>query len=320
MSLDEALQRDNAFSPGRDQLVSALIDAVPSGDERHHEAAGGAPAESWVVRAARGAVRQPGLTVSVLYLAFVLAWAVAPHAFTHWSPTHASILDRFKAPSAQHLFGTDDLGRDVWARMVYGAASSLASSALAVAIALVSGAVLGLLAGFIRGLVDDVIMRIMDVVLAIPAIMLSLAIITSLGFGTVHVAIAVGFASTATFARVMRAEALTVSTSLYVEAARSSGVRWYTILRRHVLPNALGPVLALSALEFGTAVLAISALSFLGFGAAPPAPEWGSIISDGRNYMSLAWWLTTLPGLVIVLLVLATNRISRSVEKDRSRA
>jgi len=115
---------------------------------------------------------------------------------------------------------------------------------------------------------------------------------------------------------VMRAEVLTVSTSLFVEAARSSGARWYTVLRRHVLPNSLGPVLALAALEFGTAVLAISSLSFLGFGAPPPRPEWGSIIAEGRNFLSIAWWLTTLPGLVIVLLVIATNRISRAFEKN----
>ncbi|AMM22491.1 peptide ABC transporter permease [Frondihabitans sp. PAMC 28766] len=265
------------------------------------------------------ALRRPSVTLSVLFVLFVLAWAVVPQAFAHSNPIHANILDRFQAPSAAHLFGTDDLGRDVWSRMIYGASSSLASSAFAVAIALVSGAALGLVAGFVRGVVDDVIMRIMDVVLAIPAIMLSLAIITSLGFGTVNVAVAVGFASTATFARVMRAEALTVSTSLYVEAARSSGVRWFTILRRHVLPGSLGPVLALAALEFGTAVLAISALSFLGFGAPPPTPEWGSIIADGRNYLSLAWWLTTLPGVVIVLLVIATNRISRAFEKEGAR-
>lgn len=261
-------------------------------------------------------LRHPGLAVSVAFVLLVLGWAVAPQLFTSWNPIHPDLLKRFQPPGLAHPFGTDDLGRDVWARTVYGAASSLASSAFAVILAFVSGTVLGTIAGFLRGVVDDVIMRVMDVILAIPAIMLSLAIITALGFGTVNVAIAVGFASTATFARVMRAEALTVSTSQYVEAARASGVRWHTVLRRHVLPNALGPVLALAALEFGTAVLAISALSFLGFGAPPPQPEWGSIISDGRNYLSIAWWLTTLPGLVIVFLVLAANRISRAFEQE----
>jgi peptide/nickel transport system permease protein len=259
---------------------------------------------------------QPTLLLAILFLLFVIAWAVAPSAFTHRDPLVGDISARLEPPSAAHLFGTDNLGRDVWTRVVYGAAYSLTATALAVAIALVVGALLGLLAGFLRGWVDDAVMRVMDVVLAIPAVLLSLAIITALGFGTVNVAIAVGLASAASFTRVMRAEAVSISTALYVEAARASGVRWHAILRRHVLPNAVGPVLSLSALEFGTAVLAISSLSFLGFGAPPPTPEWGALISEGRNYLAVAWWLTTLPGLVIVATVLAANRVSHAFERN----
>jgi peptide/nickel transport system permease protein len=271
---------------------------------------------SAALRFVRGAVRRPGLIVSVLVVLLVIAWALLPGVFTHWDPLNGDISQRLQGPSARHIFGTDNLGRDLWARVVYGAAQSLAATFLAVLLALVVGSVLGLLAGFLRGWVDDVIMRVMDVVLAIPTVLLSLAIITALGFGTVNVAIAVGFASAASFARVMRSEVITISTALYVEAARASGVRWYTVLRRHVLPNSLGPVLSLSALEFGTAVLAISSLSFLGFGAPPPAPEWGALISEGRNYLATSWWLTTFPGLVIVVVVLSANRISRAFEKN----
>jgi peptide/nickel transport system permease protein len=267
------------------------------------------------VRAAAGhLVRRPGLVLSGLVILLVVAWAAFPSAFTAYDPVAGVPADRLQPPSAEHLFGTDQLGRDMYARVVHGAAVSLQATALAVVVGLVAGSLLGLLAGFLRGWVDDVVGRLVDVLLAIPSILLSLALITALGFGTVKVAIAVGIASVATFARVMRAEVLRTSTSVYVEAARASGVRWYAVLGRHVLPNSSGPVVALVALEFGTSVLAISALSFLGYGTPPPEPEWGSLVSNGRDYLAAAWWLTTLPGLVIVAVVLAANRIARELE------
>jgi peptide/nickel transport system permease protein len=185
-----------------------------------------------------------------------------------------------------------------------------------VAVALVVGGLIGLVAGFVRGWVDDVLMRVVDVLLAIPAVLLSLALITALGYGTVKVAVAVGIASVASFARVMRAETLRVRQAAYVEAAQAVGTRWWVTLRRHVLPNAAGPVLVLAVLEFGLAILAVSALSFLGYGAPPPAPEWGSLVAEGRNYLAVAWWLTALPGLTIAATVLSVNRISRALDGE----
>lgn len=257
---------------------------------------------------------RPGLVVAVLVLATVLLWAAFPGAFTHWPPDSGVPTDRLKPPSPEHWFGTDSLGRDLYSRVVHGSATSLAATAVAVAVGLVAGSALGLLAGSVRGWVDDAVMRLMDVLLAIPGLLLSLALITVLGFGTVNIAVAVGVASVANFARIMRSEALRVGTAVYVEAARASGVRWHTILLRHVLPNAAGPVLALSALEFGMAVLSISSLSFLGFGAPPPASEWGSLVAGGRDYLVAAWWLVTLPGVVIAAVVLSTNRISQAFQ------
>jgi peptide/nickel transport system permease protein len=175
----------------------------------------------------------------------------------------------------------------------------------------VLGALVGLLAGVAGRWLDDLIMRLVDVVLAIPTLLLSLVIVTVLGFGTVKVAIAVGLASVARFARIMRSEVLRVRSQPYVEAARSSGVRWPSVLGRHVLPNALGPVLVLATVDFGVAILAVSSLSFLGYGAVPPTPEWGSLVSSGRDLLDTAWWLTTLPGLTIAATVLATNRVAR---------
>ncbi len=163
-------------------------------------------------------------------------------------------------------------------------------------------------------------MRVIDVLLAIPGLLLSLSIVTLLGFGTVNVAIAVGITSVATFARLARSQVVRVRSTDYVEAAFASGGRLGGVLARHVLPNSIGPVVALAALNFGSAILQISALGFLGFGAPPPTPEWGLMIAEGRNYVSTAWWLTTLPGAIIVLVVLSTHRISRSIGRGRTGA
>jgi peptide/nickel transport system permease protein len=265
--------------------------------------------------AARYLLRRPGLTLSVLVVALVLAWAVVPGLFTGQDPINGVPAERLRSPSGAHWFGTDHLGRDVYTRVVHGSSLTLRATLIAVLVGLVVGSSLGLLAGFVGRWVDDVINRIVDVMLAIPGLVLSLAIVTALGFGTINVAIAIGVANVAGFARVMRAEVLRVTSSAYVEAGRAAGSTWWSVLRRHVLPNAAGPVIVLSALEFGTAILAVSSLSFLGFGAQPPAPEWGALVADGRDYLATAWWLTTLPGLVVATVVLAANRIARALER-----
>jgi len=299
-----------------ESVLSASEDLrVPDVSDTEAVAAAGAPRRSRV----RALLARPSLTLSVLVLILVTAWAVFPSWFTAWDPIDGVPADRLQPPTAAHWFGTDNLGRDLFSRVVYGSATSLAATSVAVVVGLTVGSLFGLLAGFLRGVVDDAVMRFMDVLLAIPSLLLSLALITALGFGTLNVAVAVGLASIASFSRVMRAEVLSISTAVYVEAARVAGVRWYTILRRHVLPNAAGPVVALAALEFGVMVLAISSLSFLGFGAPPPAPEWGSLVAGGRDYLAVAWWLTTLPGLVIVAVVLSANRIARALERDGGR-
>jgi peptide/nickel transport system permease protein len=281
---------------------------------RHGRARRAGSAGPATARAARYLARRPGLVLAGLVLLLVAAWAAAPTVFASGDPITGVPADRLQPPSGAHWFGTDHLGRDVWTRVVHGASLSLRTTALAVLVGLVVGSVLGLLAGFLRGWVDDVVGRAVDVLLAVPSILLSLAIITALGTGPAKIAVAVGIGAVATFARVMRAEVLRTSASVYVEAARASGTRWWSVLGRHVLPNSSGPVLALVALEFGGAVLAVSALSFLGYGTPPPTPEWGSLISGGRDYLATAWWLTTLPGLVIVAVVLAANRVARALE------
>lgn len=264
-------------------------------------------------------LHRPGLVLSLLLLGWVALCAVAPGLLTSADPLRGLPAEQLQPPSWQHPFGTDQLGRDVFTRVVHGASLTVQATLIAVGLALAVGGLVGLVAGYVGGWVDAVLMRAVDVVLAIPALLLSLALVTALGFGTVNVAVAVGIAGIAGFARVMRSEVLRVRTSVHVEAVRSLGARWWTTLGRHVLPNAAGPVLVLATLELGTAVLAVSALSFLGYGAPPPEPEWGALVSEGRNYLATSWWLTTLPGLTVAATVLAVNRVARALDGEWAR-
>ncbi|MET9383629.1 ABC transporter permease [Streptomyces sp. NPDC002928] len=264
-------------------------------------------------------LRRPGLLLSAAVLALVVLASFWPDLLTSQDPLKGVPSQNFRGPSGSHWFGTDELGRDVFSRVVHGAQLSLKATLIAVLVAFVVGGLLGVVAGFVGRWVDDVLMRFVDVLLSIPALFLSLALVTALGYGTVKVAVAVGIASVASFARVARAEVLRVRQAVFVEASRSCGARWYSVLGRHVLPNAAGPVIVLATLDFGASILAVSALSFLGYGAPPPAPEWGTLISDGRNYLANAWWLTALPGLAIAATVLATNRIARALDGEWSR-
>jgi len=259
------------------------------------------------------------LVPAVATVALLLGWAVLPALFTGHDPLLGDTSRALHPPGTQSWFGTDQLGRDLYARVVHGSSLTLRATFLAVGVGLAGGGLLGLVSGFVGGRLDGVVMRCVDVVQAIPGLLLSMALIAVLGFGTVNVALAVGLGFVAVFARVTRAEVLRVSTSTYVEAAHAGGVRRSSGLVRHVLPNSAAPVLALAAVQFGQAVLAVSALSFLGFGAAPPAPEWGSLVAEGRDYLVTAWWLTTLPGLVVVATVLATHRISQALDPEARR-
>lgn len=271
-----------------------------------------------VLRSARSLLRTPALLVSWLIVLVVVAWAIAPGMFSSFDPIVGVGADKLQGPSLAHFFGTDSLGRDVLSRVIHGSILSLSGAFVAVTVGLIGGTLIGLLAGSIGGVIDDALMRLVDVLLAIPGLLLALTVIILLGFGTINAAIAVGIGSIATFARVTRSEVVRVRRAEYVEAAFGSGGRFFPVLWRHVLPNSVGPVISLAALQFGSAILSISTLGFLGYGSPPPTPEWGLLISEGRNFVGTAWWLTALPGLVVVLSVLSVNRISHSIGRSQS--
>ncbi|MDQ0123444.1 peptide/nickel transport system permease protein [Pseudomonas lini] len=271
----------------------------------------------WSATLLRVLRRRPLLPLGLAVLLLVLSWALWPQLFSHFDPLLGVPAQALQGPSLEHWFGTDHLGRDLYSRTVHGAALSLQATLLAVVIALLSGIVLGVLAGFFGGWVDAVLMRLVEILMAIPALLLAMAVITVLGFGTLNIALAVGLSSVATFARLVRGEVLRWNASTFVEAASACGVGPWTIIVRHILPHASAPVLALAALEFGSAVLAVSALSFLGFGAPPPQPEWGLLVSEGRNYMVSAWWYTSLPGLVVAAVVVSANQLARALQDDQ---
>ena len=269
-----------------------------------------------VASAVQPLLRRPGFSLAVLIVLFALVSALVPQLLSSYDPYATSPTDKLTAPNLAHWFGTDEVGRDLYTRVVYGSSLSVQAALLAVGIALVGGLGLGVLSGFAGGRIDALIMRFVDVLLALPGLLLALAIVTAIGFGTVPVAIAVGVGIIPGFARTTRAEVLRVKTLPYVEAARLGGASWGRTLLRHILPNAWGPVAVLATLDFGAAILATAGLSFLGFGAAPPAAEWGTLIANGRHFLITAPWVSLLPGLFVVAVVFSLNHIARTFEEN----
>jgi peptide/nickel transport system permease protein len=215
--------------------------------------------------------------------------------------------DRLVAPSLDHLFGTDNLGRDVFSRVLIGAETSLRVGVVAVGIAAVSGVVIGLIAGFYRGWLDDALMRCMDVLFAFPAILLAIAILAIRGRGATNAMIAIGIVYIPIFARVTRASVLSVREEVYVQAARSVGAGDLRIVRRHVLPNVAAPIIVQTSVSLAFAILAEAALSFIGLGTQPPEPSWGRMLADGRGFIQDAWWMAVFPGLAIFAVVFSFN-------------
>ncbi|WP_061299248.1 ABC transporter permease [Herbidospora cretacea] len=249
----------------------------------------------------------------------ILVAAVAPELLTSASPILINPLHALLPPGGDHWFGTDQLGRDLFTRVVHGARPSLLLGLGATVLAVVAGSLLGVLAALGGRVTDQVVGRALDVLLSLPQLLLALLVITVLGGGVANVVIAIALAFTPGYARMVRTEAMVVRRSGYVEAARGLGLPPTVLVARHVLPNAVGPLLVLATVGFGTALIAGSGLSFLGFGVQPPAPEWGAMLSEGRDFLGDAWWLGLFPGAAITITVVAVNVLGRAAQRRYTR-
>ena len=218
-----------------------------------------------------------------------------------------NLANRLKGPSAEHWLGTDEFGRDIFARLIHGARVSLKVGIIAVGISIVLGGILGALAGFYGGKIDNIIMRIMDVFLAVPSILLAIAIVSALGPSILNLMVAISISSVPSYARIVRASVLSIRDQEFVEAARAIGANNARIIFRHIIPNSLAPVIVQGTLGVASAILSTAGLSFIGLGIQPPAPEWGSMLSGGRQYLRYAWWVTTFPGVAIMITILSLN-------------
>ena len=256
---------------------------------------------------ARRLARQRGAMLGGMILAVFVLMAAGASWLAARDPIRTAPREALVPPGGRYLLGTDQFGRDVASRVLHGARLSLSAGLIAVGIAVGLGAPIGLVSGFYGGRLDVVAMRVMDVLLAFPGILLALAIVAVLSPGLGNVMVAVGLAAVPTYARLARASVLSARELLYVEAARAMGGRDRFILARYILPNVVAPLIVTSTLGLGTAILSAAALSFLGLGSPPPTPEWGRMLSEGRDYLREAWWISTFPGLAIMLTVLAVN-------------
>jgi peptide/nickel transport system permease protein len=248
------------------------------------------------------------IVTGILILLAILAPWIAPY-----SPTEMSLRDRLSPPTASHPFGTDDAGRDILSRVIYGSRITLRICLMVVGLTLAIGTMLGVLSGYLGGWVDEVIMRLNDVFLAFPALILAMAIAAALGPSLENAIIAMVAIWWPRYARVARGQVLSIREIDYVTSARSVGAKTTRVLIHHILPNCISPIVVQATLDLGEVVLTAATLSFIGFGAQPPEPEWGAMISVGRNFLRDYWWYPTFPGLAILITVMGFNLLGDAV-------
>ena len=255
----------------------------------------------------RGAVTGSLLLLALIGMALAAPW-LAPY-----DPILQEQRSSLRAPDPAHLLGTDVFGRDIFSRVVWGGRQSLRVAVLAVLVGGLAGSALGLLAGYYRGLTGTVILRLTDLLLALPGILLALTIVAATGPSLENLIVAVGISSMPAYVRVLNGAVLDVSTRTFIEASRASGAADLRILGRHVVPNILAPVIVLGTLGLGNALLIAATLSFLGLGAQPPTPEWGAMLSQGREFIFGYWWIATFPGVAILLAAVGANLLGEGM-------
>jgi peptide/nickel transport system permease protein len=253
------------------------------------------------------ALRQPAIAAGVVIMVFFVFLAIFAPLLSPTDPLAQNVLNGLKPPSAEHLLGTDKLGRELLSRLLYGARISLFVGVAVVLIASAVGTLLGVLAGYLGGWVDEALMRVTDIFFAFPALILAMAIAGALGPSLQNALIAISAVTWPVYARLLRGQVLALKEREFILAARTIGVPEWQIILRHLLPNMLAPLLVQASFDMGGAITSVAGLSFIGFGAQPPTPEWGVMISEARTYMATAWWLGTFPALSIMLVVGSFN-------------
>jgi len=257
----------------------------------------------------RHLVRNRGAVIGLAIIGlFVMAAVFAPVLTTH-SPTNTSLANRLKPAGGEHILGTDELGRDLFSRMIFGARISLGIGIISVAIGIGIGVPLGAVSGYYGGKFDIIMQRFIDIMIAFPGILLAIVVVTVLGVGVENVMIATGIASVPIYARLVRGSVLAAKEQSYVAAAHAAGIGDFSVIFRHILPNTMAPIIVQSTFQIATSILWAAGLGFLGLGAQAPTPEWGAILSNGREYIRTAHHLTTYPGLAILLMVLGFNLV-----------
>lgn len=267
------------------------------------------PATSQTRLFLRQFIRNRTAVIGLFLVVLMTLSAIFADSITPWDPMLQVYTDTLEAPSPNHWMGTDDLGRDIFSRIIYGTRVSLPIGVISMGVSSIIGVMLGLLAGYYGGRVDTIIMRILDAVLAFPSLLLAIFLVAILKPSLQNAMIAIVVVSIPAFARVTRANILSIKEREYIEASRALGLQNWRIMLVHALPNALSPIIVQISLGIGRAILLEASLSFLGLGVQPPTPAWGSMLANGRQFITLGWWMSTFPGIAVFLSVLAFNFI-----------
>ena len=252
-------------------------------------------------------VKNKGALFGLAFIVILVVCAIIPSVIAPYGFDDQELARRFQSPSWQHLFGTDEYGRDIFSRVVFGCRISLTLGLVSVTISCVLGIILGCVAGYYGKVIDNVIMRIIDIMLSIPNILLAVSIVAALGTSFFNLMLAIGIGAVPGYARVVRASILSVKEQEYIEAARSNGASDWRIIIHHIIPNCMAPIIVQATMSIASAVLSAAGMSFIGLGIMPPTPEWGSMLASGRAYIRDYWYVVTFPGLAIMLTVFSIN-------------